>query len=148
MHLQLNELGWLRENLPNTPILAATATATIQDRQEIINKLRIPRCTQFSMSLNRPNLNYVVKYKGSGKGDLLQDIAEFITSKHAGHTGIVYRQNREHCVTLAKKLTSEFNIPAGAFHAELSTAEKRKVYHEWQQGIIKVVFATVSFHVI
>lgn len=122
--------------------MALTATATVQHRKEIINTLRIPRCKLFAMSLNRPNLNYVVKPKSDRNG-LIKDIAEFIQSKHLGQTGIIYRQSRKDCEDLATILTEAWGIPAEAFHGKLEPEEKKQVQARWQMGEIKVVVATV-----
>ena len=101
------------------------------------------------MSLNRPNLNYVVTHAaGLSDEDSIKNIAEFIRSKHPRGTGIIYRQNREHCHELATILTEGWGIPARAFHAYLKPEEKNAVQTAWQRGEIKVVVATVRNYLI
>ena len=53
----------LRERFPDTPVMALTATATAQVRNDIVGQLAIPRARQFVASFDRRNLTYYVRPK-------------------------------------------------------------------------------------
>ena len=50
----------LRQQFPDVPILALTATATQRVSEDLQKILRISGCETFSASINRPNLHYQV----------------------------------------------------------------------------------------
>lgn len=54
------KLGFLRQQFPNTPILALTATATEAVCKDVQTILGIDGCEVFRSSIDRPNLFYEV----------------------------------------------------------------------------------------
>ena len=54
------KLGVLKQQFPDVPILALTATATQRVCDDLKTMLRIEACEDFSASVNRPNLVYEV----------------------------------------------------------------------------------------
>ena len=55
------KLGVLKQQFPDVPIMALTATATQRVCDDLKTMLRIEACESFSASVNRPNLLYEVK---------------------------------------------------------------------------------------
>lgn len=55
------KLGVLKQQFPDVPILALTATATRRVCQDLLEILRISACETFHTSVNRPNLYYSVR---------------------------------------------------------------------------------------
>ncbi|XP_057965896.1 ATP-dependent DNA helicase Q-like 2 isoform X2 [Malania oleifera] len=53
-------LGILKTQFPNVPIVALTATATKKVQTDLVEMLRIPKCIKFCSTVNRPNLFYMV----------------------------------------------------------------------------------------
>ena len=56
------KLGVLKQQFPDVPILALTATATRRVCQDLKEILRISACETFHTSIDRPNLYYSVRY--------------------------------------------------------------------------------------
>lgn len=54
------KLGVLKQQFPDVPIMALTATATKRVCDDLKTMLRIEACESFSASVNRPNLLYEV----------------------------------------------------------------------------------------
>ena len=54
-------LGVLKQQFPDVPILALTATATRRVCQDLTEILRISACETFHTSVDRPNLYYSVR---------------------------------------------------------------------------------------
>lgn len=84
--------------------MALTATATLQVRADIDNQLKLNanrKC--FLSSLNRPNLQYMIKQKTSSKATK-QEIKTFIQDNFPEATGIIYCLSRGECDQLAESL--------------------------------------------
>ncbi|KAI0426443.1 hypothetical protein F5Y09DRAFT_62588 [Xylaria sp. FL1042] len=135
------QLGDFRTRFPTVPLMALTATATQNVIVDVKHNLGIEECEQYSQSFNRPNLYYEVRRK---EKDNIAAIADLINSKYPGKTGIVYTLSRKSAETIAQKLRDQ-GIACHHYHACVEPAEKVRVQREWQQGIIKVVVATIAF---
>lgn len=65
------QLNVIRDIVPNTPILALTATATQRVRYDIRQMLGLVNPLEVLTSFDRPNLEFIVHEK-TGVDDLLQ----------------------------------------------------------------------------
>ncbi|KAL2064908.1 hypothetical protein VTL71DRAFT_4048 [Oculimacula yallundae] len=141
-------LGRVREQFPNVPLMALTATATKNVKDDIKLNLKMHKnCPVFTQSFNRPNLHYEVRLK-KGKGILSKmvlEIADLVKDKYKNQTGIIYALSQKGCEELAEKLVSNHNIKAYHFHAGMTREEKATVLDDWQKGNIQVVVATIAF---
>ncbi|KAK3311852.1 P-loop containing nucleoside triphosphate hydrolase protein [Apodospora peruviana] len=135
-------LGEVRRQYPNVPIMALTATATPNVIVDIKHNLSIDACRVFSQSFNRPNLYYEVRQKEKG---VVNSIGDLINSRYDGQTGIVYTLSRKSAEEIAQKLREQFGILAHHYHALMESVDKARVQRNWQQGILKVVVATIAF---
>ena len=68
----------LRQQFPNTPIIALTATATAPVRTHIMDILQMNDAEVFKSSIDRPNLYYEVRQKTLSGSDLADDVAKWI----------------------------------------------------------------------
>ncbi|GAB0094795.1 DNA helicase [Sergentomyia squamirostris] len=136
------KLSVLRNNYPNVPIIALTATATPRVRIDILKQLNLNNCKWFLSSFNRPNLKYIVAEKKGAS--TMNTIINMIKSKFPRSCGIVYCLSRKECEQMAMKLM-DADIRASAYHAGLADRERERVQQDWITEKIKVVCATIAF---
>ncbi|MDO5105561.1 ATP-dependent DNA helicase RecQ [Capnocytophaga sp.] len=129
---------WLKEQFPNVPMLALTASATEKVQNDIVQQLGIEKATVISTSLKRSNIAYMV-FKTDAKWQRLEQILK----KNQG-SSIVYVRSRNATIHLAEYL-QERGILATFFHGGLSADEKNKKLSIWLLGDIQVMVATNAF---
>ncbi len=132
------EIQEIREYLPQTPVLAVTATATPEVVTDIQEKLDFATPRVLQKSFARDNLAYVVLQEAV-KADKLLDILQ----KVAG-AGVVYVRSRRRTVELARLLQRK-GIGAAAYHAGLSLETRAAVQEGWIGGQTRIVVATNAF---
>lgn len=137
-------LGMLKEEYPETPIMALTATACVKVVEDVIKILRIPNCRRFHSGFDRPNLYFRVVKKTSNLEATLQDIVQLIITRFPDTTGIVYCMTKRDCEMTADYLR-EHQISADHYHAGQGKAARKAVQAAWLQGNIKVVCATIAY---
>ncbi|XP_004512366.1 ATP-dependent DNA helicase Q-like 2 [Cicer arietinum] len=138
-------LGILKTQFPNVPMVALTATATQRVQNDLIEMLHIRRCVKFVSTVNRPNLFYMVKEKSSVSKVVVDEIAEFIQESYPNHeSGIVYCFSRKECEQVAKELR-ERGISADHYHADMDVNNREKVHMRWSNNKLQVIVGTVAF---
>jgi RecQ family ATP-dependent DNA helicase len=143
------QLAQVRDALPNLPVLAATATATPQVRDGIVDLLRLRPPRVLVASFNRPNIALAVRFKelvGDGsQAAVVADVAAFIRAR-PGQRGIVYARLRASCDAVAAALR-DAGVEASAYHAAMDAPRRARTQRDWTEGGIDVVVATVAFGV-
>jgi ATP-dependent DNA helicase RecQ len=132
----------LRKLLPNTPVLALTATATPEVQDDILREIDIPNAVKLVGSFARPNLRYAVLYD-EDRYDALRRVLRGVLGQSAG-SAIVYTRSRQSTEDLAMRLERD-GMPASAYHAGLDTDRRTQVQHEWMNGLPRIVVATNAF---
>ena len=133
------QLGFLKSKLPNTPIIALTATADKATREDILNQLRIPNAGQSISSFDRKNIELEVR----PANDRVSQIIKFVRSK-PNEAGIVYCLSRKSTEQLAEKLQLN-GIKAATYHAGLTFEKRNKSQEDFIFDKTQVVCATVAF---
>lgn len=133
-------LGQLRANFPNIPIVAFSATATNLVQDDIIKSLSLENVQIFRAITKRENLQICVQKRlTNGNKQILN-----ILNKHKNQSGIIYTFTRKEAQNLASFL-SEKNYKARAYHAGLSAKERDEVYKSFVYDDIDIVVATIAF---
>ncbi len=133
------QLGFLKATLPNTPMVALTATADKATRQDILDQLRIPKAKQFVSSFDRSNIELEVR----PANDRINQVIRFI-NKRPNESGIIYCLSRKTTEQVSKKLIAN-GIQAASYHAGLSFQERTKVQENFIFDKTQIVCATVAF---
>jgi len=128
----------IRQHLPETPVLALTATATPSVVKDIQELLKFPKPNVFQMSFERSNLAYVVRHTQDKEKMLLQ-----ILNKTPG-TAVVYVRNRKSTKEVSDLLRRN-GIAADFFHAGLTNDQKDKRQKAWKTGDCRVIVSTNAF---
>ncbi|KAM3686550.1 hypothetical protein ACB098_10G010400 [Castanea mollissima] len=138
-------LGILKTQFPNVPLVALTATATQKVQTDLMDMLHIPRCIKFVSTVNRPNLFYMVRQKSSVGKVVIDEIAEYIQESYSNNeSGIVYCFSRKECEQIAKELR-ERGISADYYHADMDANAREKVHMRWSNNKLQVIVGTVAF---
>uniref|UniRef100_I1P4V7 ATP-dependent DNA helicase n=1 Tax=Oryza glaberrima TaxID=4538 RepID=I1P4V7_ORYGL len=136
------KLSSLRNQFPDIPILALTATAVPKVQKDVISSLCLRNPLILRASFNRPNIFYEVRYK-----DLLDDVYSDISNllKSSGNVcSIVYCLERAVCDDLTMHLSQQ-GISSAAYHAGLNSKVRSSVLDDWLSSRTQVVVATVAF---
>ncbi|XP_050297459.1 recQ-like DNA helicase Blm isoform X2 [Anthonomus grandis grandis] len=135
------ELGKLRLNYKDVPIICLTATATKQVENDVINILKLKKVKRFIRSFNRPNIKYEVIEKPAKSTEA---IANLIKTKFPKKSGIVYCLARKDC----EKLSVQFNgmgLKTKPYHAGMTDKVREAIQREWMQDCFHVIVATIAF---
>ncbi|ANB12266.1 ATP-dependent DNA helicase SGS1 [Sugiyamaella lignohabitans] len=138
---QYKELEFMKEEFPDVPIIALTATATSLVKADIRRCLR-SNCLEFKQTFNRPNLSYQM-WRAKEKNSVYNSMKD-IMDKYRGKTGIIYCRTQSQCEDLAKKLKKD-GYRVDYYHGGLDTESRIRVQQQWQSGRIQAVCATVAF---
>ena len=129
----------LRQEFPGVPVIALTATATTQVREDIVNQLGLNEPEIFISSFNRPNLTYTIEPKAEPLGTLLN-----LLDKHPGGSTIIYRFSRKATEETALELTDR-GFDALPYHAGLDRNLRRETQEKFIRDQVQIVVATIAF---
>ena len=128
----------LRELHPGIPVLALTATATAEVRDDIQQKLLFKKPVIFKKSFERRNISYVVQHEENKPRKLL-DVAKGIRG-----SGIVYVRSRKETAEIAK-LYNDNGINADYYHAGLTPELRSQKQENWKSNRLRIIVATNAF---
>ncbi len=134
------KLSLLKEQFPDTPIAAFTATATKAVERDIASQLGLVAPKRVRGSLFRENLTIGSQHRiKDGRAQLMA----FLKS-HEGESGIIYTLSRKSTEVIAAYLQSR-GVEARAYHAGLPTEEKNSTYADFVADRVQIVVATIAF---
>jgi len=136
---EYQQLGALRNHFPHIPLVALTATADAQTRDDIVHVLGLGAGRRHVTGFDRPNIRYTVLEKHKPFEQLLRFLQD-----RTDQAGIVYALSRKRVEEVAGKLQAR-GIRAEAYHAGLPAAQRRNVQDDFLRDELQVVVATVAF---
>ena len=129
------------ELLGNPTVIALTATATLEVRDDIIKQLGLIEPSLVITGFARPNLQFgVINTQDSRKPQFVLDA---ISSVPDG-SGIIYVGTRSRADELLQTLLGN-NIEAASYHAGMDTQDRKWVQENFMSGKVKVIIATNAF---
>lgn len=139
---EYTQLKILRQQFPDVPIVALTATADKITREDIMKQLDMRDPQVFISSFDRPNLSLNVK-RGLQQKEKIRAIFDFIR-RHPGESGIIYCMSRNKTEKVAGIL-EEHGIRTAVYHAGLSVEAREMAQDDFINDRVQVVCATIAF---
>ena len=133
------EIGSFRALFPDAVMIALTATATENVRQDIIKNLRLKKPEIFISSFNRENIFLQVAPKKNALDQIVQCIKDY-----DGESGIIYCNSRRAVDQLAQALI-DLGFSAINYHAGLNDDVRAKNQDDFVKGKVLIVVATIAF---
>src|SRR5665647_1230229 len=126
----------IREYFPDVPVLALTASATLEVQEDICQKLNFNKGQQsFHQSFERANLSYSAFNLSSKQNKLIT-----ILKKVPG-SGIVYCKSRRKTREIAELLKLN-GISADHYHAGLSNEDRSSRQEDWINNKTRIITCT------
>lgn len=123
-------------------VVALTATATPEVRDDIIKQLNIADADTVITGFARPNLQFAVV--PTANGQKMESIVNLLTSNSEMGSGIVYVGTRSKADELVEALTDN-DIKAVVYHAGMDASSRDWVQEQFMRGEAQVVVATNAF---
>lgn len=134
-YLQIAEF---RQLIPETSVIALTASATPDVQTDIADKLALRAPIVYKQTFARPNLSYAAVLEENKAGRLLRIL------QNVPGCAIVYVRSRRQTQQVANWLTKQ-TIAADFYHAGLTTQQRAEKQDAWMQGQTRVMVATNAF---
>ncbi|XP_053971680.1 ATP-dependent DNA helicase Q5-like [Hylaeus volcanicus] len=147
------QLGAFKKLCPQIPIIALTATAAKEVKDDILQSLNMKNPLIFSVPVFRPNLYYDIRFLEildkpfeHLKNFILEALGsqDESTPKVKKNCGIIYCRKKEATEVIAHKLSNS-GVQTLAYHAGLKNQERNEVQNKWTSGEVPVIAATCSF---
>ncbi|MBS3909096.1 MAG: RecQ family ATP-dependent DNA helicase [Actinobacteria bacterium] len=136
---EYRRLRAVKTNFPGVPVIALTATATIQVQNDIVEQLNIERCKRYRASFNRANLHYRIEPKVNAYRQLLKYLKE-----HKRDSGIIYCQSRKMVDTLSSDLKKD-GYRALGYHAGMTSESRSENQERFIRDDAEIIVATIAF---
>jgi ATP-dependent DNA helicase RecQ len=126
-------------SLKNVPLLALTASATIEVQNDICDKLNFKnKYNKFQQSFERSNLSYSLFNPSSKQNKLIEIL------KNVKGSGIVYCKSRKRTREIEELLNIN-GIKASHYHAGLSNDLRNTRQEEWINNKTRIMACTNAF---
>ena len=133
-------LGSIVERLGRPPVLALTATATEEVRQDISRQLRMRDLQVTITGFARPNLRFEVRrtVNDGMKDRAVEEILDATTG-----TGVIYVATVREAERLHGQLRERYQV--GLYHGKLGAPERRQSQDRFMNGELRAMVATNAF---
>ncbi|MEC7276258.1 MAG: DNA helicase RecQ [Bdellovibrionota bacterium] len=133
-------LGHIKEQFPQTKIIALTATADLLVRRDIARQLNLSDPLEFISSFNRENIFYRTERKENAKFRISEIIEE-----HHGECGIIYCPTIKEVEKVYDRLTEETDKNVIMYHGKMDHKARQKSLNAFENEDDILVIATVAF---
>ena len=135
-------LGDVLASLEQPPLLAATATATVEAQADIARQLQRPEMPRAVSGFNRPNLSFEVRYAPTEAHKLTQ-LARTLEEQHG--SGIIYAGTRKASEAVAEFVANRTHRPTVVYHAGLASEERSAAQQTFMAEPEAIAVATNAF---
>ncbi len=130
------EIASARAAYPKAPILALTASATIDVRADIEKQLQFRDPDVFKQSFARDNIFYDIKYSENKNADTLNSIKK--------ECSIIYCRSRKQTETIGRYL-GQLGVDTAVYHAGMNKESRENAQDLWMKNKARVMAATTAF---
>ena len=133
-------LGSVVKRLGRPPILALTATATDEVRQDIIRQLGMHEPLIKVTGFARPNLRFAIErtVNAASKDAAVRRILDEATG-----AGVIYVATVREAEELYERLRGEYRV--GLYHGKMAAADRKSVQDSFMAGELQAMIATNAF---
>ena len=132
------EVGEIRSFFPKVPVIALTASATKEVKEEILEKLALKDAIVIRDSFARPNLHYHVVHRQ----DHLPYITKALTKSNS--SAIVYVRHRRKTIELAHWFEAQ-GLEAKGYHGGMDMNARDEIQDAWIKSKAGIIVATNAF---
>jgi DNA topoisomerase-3 len=133
-------LGQYLPTLRPAPVIALTATATVQVQHDIAQQLSLSNPARFIHGFRRDNIAIEVVEAAPSERTAL---ALRILAEDGRRPAIIYVPTRKQCESVASELS--YKHKAGAYHAGLDAKRRARVQEDFLESKTDVLVATTAF---
>jgi len=130
-----------RNRLGNPPVMALTATATPEVREDILRQLQIPHAQIVNTGIERPNLFFEV-VRTPTTAVKKERLRAFLTENE--EPGIIYAAT----IRLVNELwrwLNEAGVDAARYHGKMKLSEREEIQARFMKNQPRVIVATKAF---
>ncbi len=132
------ELGCIKKWVPQIPVMALTATATVNVQKDIINVLKLTSPLVVKTTFDRPNLVINLIQKST---NIIRDLLLVVVKDEPT---IIYCQTRKSTEKISQ-LLNKSDIICESYHAGMDNTNRESVHKKFSSNEISCVAATVAF---
>ncbi len=135
-------LGEIKRKLNNPTVLALTATASKNVREEIIETLQLKHVEKYINSVNRENIAIQVE-KVESEIEKLKSLTDHL-SKLTG-PGIVYCGTRAACEKISHTIREKLKCKVAYYHGGMEHEQRILIQQQFIQNQIDIIVCTSAF---
>ncbi|MFK4997730.1 RecQ family ATP-dependent DNA helicase [Bacillus sp. N9] len=136
------QLGTIRHELGSPPLLALTATAAREVREDIKTCLQLEHTEEFIYSIDRPNISMVVE-KMNGLDDKKQRVLELV--QYLRKPGIIYFSSKRLAEEMADDLRTQGIKGVAAYHGGMEQEQRILIQQQFLHDQLQIICATSAF---
>ena len=138
---EYKNINIFRNNFPDIPILALTATATNNICSDVIKYLSLKNPSIVRASFDRPNLEIkMIQYNPKSKKQIVMSLVK----KYNNSKIIIYTHTRDETDKLANELC-KVGVKCKSYHAGLSKENRQQVQEDFNNNICNIIISTIAF---
>ncbi|KAI5082682.1 hypothetical protein GOP47_0002425 [Adiantum capillus-veneris] len=138
------QLQKLRRVLPQTPMVALTATATERVRIDIKKSLNLTNVYEVVSTFDRPNLFYGVKFINRTHAFREELAQEVMKDCQSGGSTIIYCTTVKDVEEVTEALTLS-GVAACSYHAQMNQKDRLSAHSAFSRDELQIIVATVAF---
>ena len=139
---EYRQLIALRQQFPDKPIAAFTASATQRVRHDILSQLDLRDPEKLIASFRRPNLRFVVKK--CANEEMQKQLLRAALTEHQGSAAIIYAPTIARVLDTAGWL-ERLGIPAVPYHGQMEPGTRKRNQELWMSDERPVMVGTLAF---